>query len=81
MYLPKHHINRHTIYNHNTLHLIGKCDVAMVLHIEVGDIYLYLFEASLNMAQEYNIIEIHIKYNKIHHLRFEEALNRSIPTS
>ena len=25
-----HHRNIHTIYNQNTLHLIGKCDVAMV---------------------------------------------------
>ena len=27
---PIHHMNIHTINNQNTLHLIGKCDVAMV---------------------------------------------------
>ena len=26
---PIHHRNTHTIYNQNTLHLIGICDVAM----------------------------------------------------
>ena len=27
---PIHHRNTYTIYNQNTLHLIEKCDVAMV---------------------------------------------------
>ena len=27
---PIHHRNTHALYNQNTLHLIGKCDAAMV---------------------------------------------------
>ena len=80
---PIQHWNIHTIYNQNTLHLIGQCDVAMVTdsHFEYANKVVkclkIVFLGSMDI-QKYNIISINIKYINIHHRRFEEAFNRSI---
>ena len=54
---PIHHRNTHTIYNRNTLYLIGRCNVAMVTnrHFEYAN-YLVKF---LEILFKNGVFEIH----------------------
>ena len=69
---PIHHRNTHTTYNQNTLHLIGKCDVAMVTdsHFEyasqVVKFSVILFKNNILVFRGDSGVQYYINSHKIY---------------